>query len=413
MSSSSKRAAVVSQFPIGMRPFSQQKQLCRPRRRRALSANSCCRTVPLGSHNKRQIMSVLKRGCSQNYYIQFRIAGRTIIRSARTADRRVAEQLEMRIRSELHAQIFLGEKPRLRLEEALSRYARQKEGTPNHTNIIGHISRILGTADSQTYLDELGSDNLERLLQQRRADGVKSQTIKHCLSVIKGTIKLARSQRYRVPDLEFPAVRVANQRLRYLTVDEERRLLLALDPKRTGPGLVRSPNQEPELRQQLQDLYDLVILLLDTGARCSEIRRLQWDDIDLELGTIRLWRSKVGNEGLLYMTARSRGVLVKRRETATSKYVFTNKIGGMRNHPHAAWRKAFNRAGLRDCTIHTLRHTHASRLIQNGMSLYDVQTVLGHTDPRTTMRYAHLEKAIVTAKARAVIDQLHDSVERR
>ena len=45
-----------------------------------------------------------------------------------------------------------------------------------------------------------------------------------------------------------------------------------------------------------------------------------------------------------------------------------------------------------DVTIHTLRHTHASRLIQNGMSIYEVKEILGHSDIKTTMRYAYLER---------------------
>ena len=57
--------------------------------------------------------------------------------------------------------------------------------------------------------------------------------------------------------------------------------------------------------------------------------------------------------------------------------------------------------------MHTLRHTLASRLIQNGMSVYEVREILGHSDIKTTMRYAHLEQRQVTSKARDVINQLN------
>ena len=72
-----------------------------------------------------------------------------------------------------------------------------------------------------------------------------------------------------------------------------------------------------------------------------------------------------------------------------------------------AIRKALRASGLHDCTIHTLRHTHASRLIQNGLNLYEVRDVLGHADIKTTMRYAHLERRQVTSKARDVINRLN------
>lgn len=358
-------------------------------------------------------MSVSRRGNSQNFYVQFRLAGRTIIRSARTGNRRAAEQFEAQLRAQIHAQVFLGEKPRIRLSDAFALFARCKEGTANHKNILGHIRTISATVPDCDYLDQLSLEHMERYLDGRRRGGIAPQTQKNGLAVISGTIKLARQRRFRVPDLQLPSVKVANGRLRYLSTEEERLLLKALDPMRQGPGLYRSPNREPELRQQLQDLHDLVVLLLDTGARCSEIRRLRWQHIDLEAGIIHLWRPKVSNESVLFITRRSHTILQRRKLTATSEYLFANKYGGMRNHTHSSWRKAFNRAGLSDCTIHTIRHTHASRLIQNGLSVYEVQTVLGHSDPKTTMRYAHLEQAAVTAKARTVMDNIHTQQDER
>jgi site-specific recombinase XerD len=51
-----------------------------------------------------------------------------------------------------------------------------------------------------------------------------------------------------------------------------------------------------------------------------------------------------------------------------------------------------------------LRHTHATRLIQNGLNLYEVKEILGHSDIKTTMRYAHIEQAQVSRKAVDVIN---------
>ncbi|MBU1361902.1 MAG: tyrosine-type recombinase/integrase [Gammaproteobacteria bacterium] len=62
--------------------------------------------------------------------------------------------------------------------------------------------------------------------------------------------------------------------------------------------------------------------------------------------------------------------------------------------------------GLPRVDLGRLRHTHASRLIQNAMGVYKVRGVLGHTYIKTTMRYAHLETRQVTSKARDVIYRL-------
>jgi integrase len=47
--------------------------------------------------------------------------------------------------------------------------------------------------------------------------------------------------------------------------------------------------------------------------------------------------------------------------------------------------------GIEDATFHTLRHTAAAWMVQDGVSLYEVQHVLGHSTPMMTQRYAHLQ----------------------
>ena len=113
------------------------------------------------------------------------------------------------------------------------------------------------------------------------------------------------------------------------------------------------------------------------------------------------------NETVLFMTDRVFDVLSRRDATKASRYVFSNRNGDARGYSAMSIRKAIQRAGLRDCRIHTLRHTHASRLVQNGMSVYEVKEILGHSDIKTTLRYAHLEQRQVTSKARDVINRLN------
>jgi integrase len=164
--------------------------------------------------------------------------------------------------------------------------------------------------------------------------------------------------------------------------------------------------RDVEIKRTMHDAYDLVVLLLDTGARYSEIANIKWDQIHLDQREIRLWRSKVQNETILYMTDRVFQVLTRRSASPRGVYVFQNRKGGPRGYAALAIRRAIKRAGLADCTIHTLRHTLATRLIQNGMSIYEVREILGHTDIKTTMRYAHLEQRHVSAKARDIMDAL-------
>jgi len=66
-----------------------------------------------------------------------------------------------------------------------------------------------------------------------------------------------------------------------------------------------------------------------------------------------------------------------------------------------AWDTARTRAGLSDVRVHDLRHSFASLLINSGRSLYEVQKLLGHTQLKTTQRYAHLAPETLLAASNA------------
>jgi len=352
-------------------------------------------------------MSILKRGNSKFWYIQFQMNGKTYIRSSRTTDKKVAEHMERDWRRQLHLQKFLGEREPITIRDAISQFCDTKKGTPNHVNLLIHARYLEKVFRTHRKMGDVTSEDLEWLKHKRFEDGYSAATLKHTFNLFRGAWKRAKRLGYQVSDLEFPMVRLPKSRLRFLSVDEERRLLKELDPNRESFGLKPLEERTPLLKQQLQDNLDLVISLLDTGARYSEIAGLQWKNINLTERTISLWRPKVQNESILYMTDRVHRVLRRRHEVKQSQYLFTNSKGEKRGYSTVSIRRAFRRAGLSDCTIHTLRHTHASRLIQNGINIYEVREILGHADIKTTMRYAHLEQKNVSSRARDVINRLN------
>lgn len=357
-------------------------------------------------------MSVLKRGNSKNWYIQFQFRSKTYIRSSRTTDKRLAEQMEREWRRQLHAHEYLGNRERILITDILNQFIESKKGTPNHRNLDVHRKILQRLFETNRFLDEITSKDLERLKRDREREQAGPATIKHTFNLIRGMWKYGKKMGYQVGDLEYPVVKLPKHRLRYLSVDEEKRLLAELDPKRTGRGLKPFSEQSDDMQQSLIDVYDLVVILLDTGARHSEIANIEWRNINLDEKTIRLWRPKVQNESVLYMTDRVYRILRRRHQSRAGAYLFTNKKGGARGYASQSIRKAMKRAGLNDCTIHTLRHTHATRLIQNGMSVYEVKEILGHSDIKTTMRYAHLEQRDVSSRARDVINKINTRIEK-
>ena len=350
-------------------------------------------------------MHLTKRPNSNNWFVELQIDGKRYARSTKTDHKPTAKRIADTIVQKLRIEAIEGPSKKITLEDACKRYMAHRKGIPSESTLKGVNTIILRILDGKLLLSEITGQHFYDLVQHRRLEGCAAQTIKHSVQFLSAVIKQAKREGYTVCDVEPPSVPVKNKRLRYLSLEEEKRLLAELDPNRKAKGIPPQHKRPPHILRELQDNYDIVVMLLDTGARYGEIAKLTWEQIDLDKRTINLWRSKVFNESIIFMTTRVHQILLRRKSSTNNHHVFTNRDGGPRKNSNIAIRRAIRRAGLKDCTIHTFRHTHASRLIQNGLSIYEVRSVLGHTDITTTMRYAHLENVDVTEKARDVIEK--------
>jgi integrase len=145
-----------------------------------------------------------------------------------------------------------------------------------------------------------------------------------------------------------------------------------------------------------------VRLLLFTGARLSEILTLRWDAVDLEGGTARLAQSKTGPQ-TLYLNAPALQVLTTLPRFQGNPFA----ICGERPNAHLVnlqkpWRAIRLVADLNDVRLHDLRHTFASVGVGGGASLHMVGALLGHSQPQTTDRYAHLAADPLRAASDAI-----------
>jgi len=146
------------------------------------------------------------------------------------------------------------------------------------------------------------------------------------------------------------------------------------------------------------DLRELAQLAVSTGMRLGEILNLQWTDIDLIRKVIR-----VGNrDGFTTKSKKGRNIPVSdqlaelmqsRKARASSELVFHINGKLLRDEFVSKRFKHFVRkAGLNDkLHFHSLRHTFASWLVQDGVSLYEVQKLLGHSNITVTQVYSHLQ----------------------
>ncbi len=168
-----------------------------------------------------------------------------------------------------------------------------------------------------------------------------------------------------------------------------------------------------------QDLKDLTILLLDTGMRICEAVATMWTDRTIENGVqcFVVYRNKTDERTLLPITPRLREVLERRESTSVSAYVFPHKTkqGEHRTTATKSLIKAADRAGLNSpeivsklgkFTAHSCRDTYATRLVRNGMTLYQVQIMLGHASPTMTQKYAHLATGDISSQVLNVLTQM-------
>jgi len=126
-------------------------------------------------------------------------------------------------------------------------------------------------------------------------------------------------------------------------------------------------------------------LIIDAGFRINEASVLKWSDIDFENGVIYLYRTKVSNDDFIPMTNRLSATLKNRKNAVEGEYVFPGRFGGHKTiQNNRALEAAFKRAGLTDLSSHNMRKTFATRLLNRGAAITDVQHLLGHASVKTT-----------------------------
>ncbi|MDP2824382.1 MAG: site-specific integrase [Sulfuritalea sp.] len=157
-------------------------------------------------------------------------------------------------------------------------------------------------------------------------------------------------------------------------------------------------------------LPDFLAIAINTGMRKSEILDLSWDRISLETGSVILTADNTKNAKprVLPLNKEARAAVESRwrwvkQHCRNSRWVFADKSGERVKSIYASWRDALKLAGIEDFRIHDLRHTFASWLVMEGVSLYVVRDLLGHSSIKMTERYAHLAQSALV-QAVAVLD---------
>lgn len=195
-------------------------------------------------------------------------------------------------------------------------------------------------------------------------DQVKASSINRYLTIVKSVFsKAVEWGRLTVsPASKVKKLREDNQRTRFLTEEEIKRLYLEATPK----------------------VAEFLTLALNTGMRRSNLLNLQWEDIDFKNGVIHVLKTKSGKGYEIPINNDIRRLLEPK--------FHSNRTGKVLDSVN--FRKDFEavvkKSGIADFKLHDLRHTFASYLAMKGVDLYTIAQLLGHSDIKMTQRYAHL-----------------------
>jgi integrase len=368
---------------------------------------------------------IYKRGKNNTYWFRFRFAGRFVHESARTKSKTLARDAERQRRKELEEKWNRIEKRELppTLTLASKRWLEKRVALSIGTRgtyeaAIKHVRRILGTA----LVCEIEARDIAAYQKARLTQGAAGATINKeiaCLSSILGEYGIWGQLRRDVRGLD------ENEPGRALSLEEEKSLLECASHVGIHQG-------------SWTPLYTVTVLALNTGMRHKEIRTLKWSNLDLKNRVLTVGESKTdaGRGRTVTLTQPAWAGLEMWSSRFPNRkpehYVFPACENGCTDsdrpiaHWRTAWRRATNliqcptcgefqnlgltcmneechtdirniRSSIAGLRFHDLRHTAATKLLEQGTSFPIVALILGwsaSTAVRMAKRYGHIRPEV-------------------
>jgi integrase len=236
-----------------------------------------------------------------------------------------------------------------------------------------HLNPFFG----QKPLNKISNLDIENYKVQQLQSGQSNKSVNNHLIVLNKCLNTAQEWGIIESTPKIKLLKVQPQKFDFLSTDECQLLLDNCD------GLLK----------------EMVLVALKTGLRFGELIALEWTDVDFKnnIATIQrsIARGRLGSpksNKIRYVPLLNDVSEVLKRRAVNNGFVFS-KYDNKHLGPMLCLRwlhQACKRAGLRKIGWHTLRHTFASHLAQNGVSIILIKELLGHADIKTTMRYSHL-----------------------
>ena len=247
---------------------------------------------------------------------------------------------------------------------------------------------------------------IEKHRSARVKEGIEPTTINRDIATLRSA--LSKAVEWGIlenhPLNKVKPLRVdPSARIRYLSEDEERRLRTAMDNRQEKMRRRRQQANAWREERGYQELTiwgtftdylkPIVLLCLNTGLRRGELFNLAWTDVDLDRKVLTVLGkgAKYRKTRHIPLNQEAQTILRDWRSQGDGKgLVLSNASGGRLTDIKTAWRNLVKAADIDDFRFHDLRHTFASNLVMAGVDLNTVRELLGHSDIKMTLRYAHL-----------------------
>ncbi len=330
-------------------------------------------------------MSLYKRG--NTWWIRFTTPGGEFVRcSARTEDKKAAQEYHDKLKAESWRVEQLGAKPDYTWDDAAYRWLQETSHQKSHVNYVSKI-RWLQQSFKGKLLTELTKDVIFEVAERKRKEA-SSSTVNRYLSLIRAILRRAFKEwewMDKVPHIRlYPEPK---RRVRWLT-PEQVQLLLDKLPKH---------------------LADMMRFALATGLRRANVLGLEWSQVDIPRKTawIHADQAKAGKDIHVTLNTTAIDVLLRQQGKHQTR-VFTYRGNPIGQLTTKAWYNALREAGIENFRWHDLRHTWASWLAQNGVSLNVIQEMGAWESIEMVRRYAHLAPEKFGTHA-AIVDNMLQS----
>lgn len=294
-------------------------------------------------------------------------------------------------------------------DEAVAGYwlHRRRDVSVNTFNDYDRTFRRFGESVTGKCVAEIGTDDVRRFLNAMAEAGNKPKTIANAWTALSAFWTWAEKalQLKHVVRGQVPPPRVRKPAIEPYARAQVKALLAACET--AGDWVSRGGRPVKSKRPTARRDRAMLLVLLDTGVRASELCGLTVNDYESSSGRLRIRMGKGGKDRAMFCgEAAQRALwryLTDRRGAKPSDPLFATASGRhlTRDNLLKLIVRIAGRAGVSNANVHRFRHTFAIQFLRNGGSVLALQAALGHERMETVRIYARLSEVDLQAAQRS------------